>query len=292
MIIIKLQGGLGNQLYQYALYKKLNRLGKEVYLDDIAYRERGKSKEFRNIELTSLNGVTYEACTDEMRTRLLDDRLDLISKVRRKLFGRKKRQIIDMEEYMPEIFDVDDYYLEGYWQNQMYFKEILPELQNELFYEAIDCHLADKILSDNSSVSLHIRLSDYTTLARKYGGIATKEYYLRAIDRIKAQKGKINIYLFSDDINEAKRITDEWGLDCIEADSKSICGDMMLQSMCKNNICANSSFSMWAAMLNKNSDKICVRPLKLNNETIEAAEIVKAQWFDWIIIDEAGKVIE
>ncbi len=61
-----MQGGLGNQLYQYALYKKFKSLGKEVYLDDMSYRDKVRYEEFRDNELDMLE-VSYDKCTDQQR---------------------------------------------------------------------------------------------------------------------------------------------------------------------------------------------------------------------------------
>lgn len=111
MIIIHVMGGLGNQLYQYALYEKMKSLGKEVKLDLYAYREaKGSDREWRSLELEWL-GLDYAVCTPEERRKLLDNGMRPVDRIRRKLTGRKDRTVKEDAAYMPEIFDMDDVYL-------------------------------------------------------------------------------------------------------------------------------------------------------------------------------------
>ncbi len=92
MIIIHVMGGLGNQLYQYALSEKLKQLGKEVKLDLYAYTDaKGEDREWRELELERLEGLEYMVCTRQERTLFLDNSMKFADRVRRKLTGRKDR---------------------------------------------------------------------------------------------------------------------------------------------------------------------------------------------------------
>lgn len=93
MIIIHVMGGLGNQLYQYALYEKFKLLGKEVKLDLYAYKgTEGEEREWRALELEWLDGLEYEVCTEEERRLFLDNGMKFTDRVRRKLIGRREKQ--------------------------------------------------------------------------------------------------------------------------------------------------------------------------------------------------------
>ncbi len=101
MILIHVMGGLGNQLYQYALYEKMKSLGKQVKLDTYAYcDEAGEDKEWRSLELDRFPSIQYDKATIEDRTRLLDNSGLLTAKIRRKLLGRKDRTVRESKEYM------------------------------------------------------------------------------------------------------------------------------------------------------------------------------------------------
>ena len=92
MIVIHVMGGLGNQLYQYAMYEKLRSIGKNVKLDTYAYSDNaGDDKEWRKLELDRFPHVKYECCTEEDRTLLLDNSMSAFSRIRRKLTGRKDK---------------------------------------------------------------------------------------------------------------------------------------------------------------------------------------------------------
>ena len=105
MVIIHVMGGLGNQLYQYALYEKFKQLGREVKLDLYAYKgAKGEDREWRELELEWLDGLSYEVCTDKERTDFLDNSMKLQDRVRRKILGRKSHMVKESDAYMSELF--------------------------------------------------------------------------------------------------------------------------------------------------------------------------------------------
>ncbi len=298
MIIVKLQGGLGNQLYEYALYEKLKTLGRKVLLDDIDYTDRAFLRDIREIELGKFKGLDLKYCSLRQHYAMADDKRTVPARLRRKLFGSHGKVVRETAEYMPEIFEKDNVYLDGFWQCQKYYEDILPMLRAKLFFGAecnADCKLMLKrIKEDPYSTSVHIRLGDYVAKASTYGGIATIDYYRSAIQYIKSKGKEVSLYLFSDDLKGAGRILNEYGIsytpvECNSGDDSIY--DMMLMANCRNNICANSSFSIWGATLNGYEDKMSVRPLKSNNDSNAYPELMKELWMGWTIIDEKGLVV-
>lgn len=298
MIIIRMQGGLGNQLYQYALYKKFKSLGKEVYLDDMSYRDKARYDEFRDNELDMLD-VQYDKCTDEQRYTLCDDSRAFFARLRRKLSGSRSNIVVDTEEYTPSILGLDDVYLDGFWQCEAYFTDILEDLKESIAFPMGYSDECDEILeeirqSEAECVSLHVRLTDYVTKSSTYGGICTREYYDAAIKYIKTKCNNVRFYIFSDDAKQAEEFLQnsltgcEYRVvDCNHGTDSRY--DMMLMSECSHNICANSSFSMWGARLNRHDDKICIRPLKDNNDQNVDRKVWEELWPGWIMIDAQGK---
>jgi hypothetical protein len=296
MIIIHVMGGLGNQLYQYALYEKMKSLGKEVKLDLYAYKTAGEDKEWRRLELDWLDGLEYEVCTEDERTLFLDSDMKTISRIRRKIFGRKSRQVNDTGEYMPEIFDMDDVYLYGYWDCDRYYDDIIPLLQEKIKFPKSNnprnIETIEKMQGENS-VSIHIRRQDYLTVAdgKRYTGICTNEYYKKAMEYIEEKVPNTVYYIFSDDIEYAREHFNNENMHIVDWNTgRESMHDMELMSHCKYNICANSTFSIWGARLNKNPHKIMVRPLKHDNYEKIDKDKTKENWKNWILIDEHGEL--
>lgn len=299
MIIIHVMGGMGNQLYQYAMYEKLKSMGKDVRLDLYAYSEEaGDEKEWRNLELTRFCDLNYAVCTPQERTRLLDNSMSFWCRVRRKLFGRRNTTIEENAEYMPEIYQQDNCYLYGYWGCERYYEDILPLLRDKIQFPVsknpknTECMAQ---MEQETAISIHIRRKDYLTVAdgARYMGICTTQYYQGAMEYIEARIEKPVYYIFSDDIGYAREHYQGDNIHIVDwnGEQDSIF-DLQLMSKCKHNICANSTFSMWGARLNQHADKMMIRPLKHDNyETTTVAEM-KQNWKNWILLDENGYVCE
>lgn len=297
MIIIHVMGGLGNQLYQYAMYEKLRSLGREVKLDLYAYRDaRGEDREWRELELERLDGLCYEVCSREERTAFLDSSMKLTARVRRKLSGRRSRQVDEDSAYMPEIFEMDDVYLYGFWSCDRYYTDIIPLLWEKIrFPESADPRNAAvmRAMRGQQSVSIHIRRKDYLTVAdgRRYMGICTDDYYKSAVRLILDKVQDPVFYVFSDDPGYARAHYDGPDMHIIDWNTgRDSMYDMQLMSHCRYNICANSTFSMWGARLNRYDQKIMIRPLHHDNyEGMDAAQI-QENWKGWVLIDANGRV--
>ena len=297
MIIIHVMGGLGNQLYQYALSEKLKAIGKEVKLDFYAYKTAiGEDKEWRELELEWLEGLEYEVCTTEERTYFLDNDMRLASRIRRKLFGRKNKTISENKDYMPEIYDMDDVYLYGFWGCERYYGDIIPVLQKKIqFPKSSNLKNLKTIeaMNNSNSVSIHIRRKDYLTVAdgKRYMGICTDEYYQSAIKYITEQVQNPVFYIFSDDVEFARANFKDENMHIVDWNTgKDSLYDMDLMSHCKHNICANSTFSLWGARLNKNENKLMIRPLHHDNYEQTDAKTVCENWKGWILIDSDGSI--
>ena len=304
MVIIHVVGGFGNQLYCYALYEKLKSLGKEVKLDIGDYLPGAREPEKRSLELPWLKDLEYETCTAKERFALTDDSRAFFSRVRRKLFGSKAKIYREPDRYDPSVFSLDHVYLNGYWNSEAYFADRISALQEKIQFptseNAKNQSYAEKMRTEDS-VFLHIRRSDYLdpSCIDRYKGICTEEYYRGALAYIKQQHEKENsgrplkIYIFSDDTAYVKKVYQDLDATVIDWNQgKDSFYDCMLMSQCKYHICANSTFSMWAARLCTRTDKIMVRPLLFDRYQKITPKEVRAEWAGWVLIDEAGKVYD
>lgn len=262
MVIIRVCGGLGNQLFQFALYKKLCLLGKDVYLDKILYWSKRREKRPYCLDMLN-NNIRY--CSNKQRKNLSNNDSNRISWYFQKRKGLKESHYYEKKAsaFEKEIFDFDDAYLDGYWQNERYFADIRDTLLKELHFNVSkDAVALLKEIQSCNAVSIHVRRGDYLKDSRRCEDICALEYYRRAMNFVEEKVMVDQYYIFSDDI--------EWCKEQFKNDSryvfidprseKEASTDMKLMSSCKHNIIANSSFSWWAAWLNENPQKIVVAP--------------------------------
>lgn len=226
MIIMQLAGGLGNQMFQYALYLQLKKIGKEVKIDDVT----GFVQDIKREPALSPFGITYDRVTKKELEQMLDSSPLPWNKVRRKLLGRKKKSYFEEDKrYHPEIMIWDDIYLEGYWQTEKYFEAIADEVK-----QAFDTHKLLRYLRDNQStyvikkssahsneigagqmalddwlseitstesVGVHIRRGDYLLPENQalFGGICTEVYYRNAMEQMMREHPDCRFYFFTND---------------------------------------------------------------------------------------------
>ncbi len=296
MIIIKMNGGLGNQLQQYALYEKLRSLGKEVKLDiSWFYKDMGKASR-RDLELDYFPNVTYESCTGEEVKKIMGSR-NILKKIFEKMHVTQSPIYVESQMYDEKIFQMDRKILEGYWACEAYYADIMKELQQKLEFPEIknpkNIRMKEKMEQTNS-ISIHLRRGDYLTAENQqmFGGICTEEYYDRAIIYMREQVESGHFFVFSDDPAYARKKYAGKEFTIVDINhGKDSFWDMYLMSCCKHNICANSTFSFWGARLNQNEDKIMVRPLKQKNCDWYVPEKMKQLWKGWTLIDENGSLI-
>lgn len=298
MIIIQVAGGLGNQLQQYALYRKFVRLGKEARLDlswflDTATQEKVLAK--RELELTHFDRLIYESCTADEKAALIGND-NLSGKLRRKLLPFTVHHFEESKMYHPEILNFEDMYLSGYFACEKYYADILYDLREKIQFPKSDNPLnlmmAEKMQSCES-VSVHIRRGDYLDPENRamFGNICTDAYYAKAMERIREEFPNAHFFLFSDDIRYLKEnfAREDCTIVDINHDQESFY-DIWLMSQCKHNICANSTFSFWGARLNSHEDKIMIRPTIHKNSQIFRKEEMEDLWPGWSFISPEGKL--
>ncbi|MDE6318257.1 MAG: alpha-1,2-fucosyltransferase, partial [Lachnospiraceae bacterium] len=198
MVIIQLAGGLGNQMFQYALYLQLKDLGREVKIDDVS----GFVQDAQREPALAPFGITYERPAKRELQRMLDSSMLPWHRVRRKLFGRQKKSYFEESKlFIPEVLNWDDIYLEGYWQSEKYFwkngdqlrrvydtnKLVQYLLQNGVWERSIEGQKSAAQyamgINNTCSVSVHVRRGDYLTPENQalFGGICTEAYYIEGM---------------------------------------------------------------------------------------------------------------
>lgn len=300
MIIIQVAGGLGNQLQQYALYRKFVRMGKEARLDlswfDEVKGNDGEAKvTSRNLELAYFDRLVYETCTREEKERLTGSD-GLSGKLRRKLLPSTIHWFHESKMYHPEILSFEDMYLSGYFACEKYYSDILYDLREKIQFPPSDNPLnleLAKEMRECASVSVHVRRGDYLNEENRamFGNICTDAYYRKAMELIKEEMPDAHFYLFSDDVSYVKQKYQGEEFTVVDINhGKDSFYDMWLMSNCKHNICANSTFSFWGARLNGNEGKIMVRPTIHKNSQVFRKEEMEDLWQGWRFVSPKGQL--
>lgn len=301
MIIIQVAGGLGNQLQQYALYRKFVRMGKEARLDLSWFEDapKGGKKDSavtkRNLELDYFDRLVYEACTKEEKEALIGSD-GFSGKLRRRLLPSTVHRFQESRMYHPEILNFENMYLCGYFACEKYYADILYDLREKIQFPPSANPLNEEMvrqMKESNSVSVHIRRGDYLNDENKamFGNICTDAYYEKAMEMVKAEAPKPHFYIFSDDIAYVKRKYqgEEYTIVDINHGADSFF-DIRLMSSCKHNICANSTFSFWGARLNGNDEKIMIRPTIHKNSQTFNKEEMEELWKGWRFVSPEGKI--
>ncbi len=284
MIIVNILGGLGNQMFQYALYRSLLEKKNDVKYDLSGF---GNYELHNGYELNRLFNITENIATKEECTSLKDSNT-FLGKVKKKVFGSKKTHVIDKDfKFDPSVFELNQAYLDGYWQSEKYFTSIEDIIRKEFTFklpmqDPRNKEIVEKMKTTNS-VSLHVRRGDYVTnpsAAKVHGNICTLDYYEKAIKLVNNKVQDPVFFVFSDDIEWAKEnlnIEHAEYIDWNKGENSYL--DMQLMSNCKNNIIANSSFSWWGAWLNSNKEKTVIAPSRwFNDPSLNTKDIVPNNW--------------
>ena len=260
MKVVKIFGGLGNQMFQYAFGKLISA---DAY--DISWFEESKNENVtpRQYELDVFN------CTPTILTKQQHKKIIQNNKIL-KIFGIKtglhkiKEQPANV--YNQNYLKQNNGFFVGYWQCADYYDSIRKQLLQEFTLKTEPNNKNKKIfdlINSTNSVSLHVRRGDYVKLQETHG-LCNLDYYNQAIDFIDKKVKNPHFFIFSDDIKWVKKnLKTEHPCTFIDFNhDKDSVWDIFLMKHCKHNIIANSSFSWWGAWLNENQNKIVIAPKK------------------------------
>ena len=291
MIIVKFQGGLGNQMYQYAFYQELKRKYPHIQIKaDLDRYIFEKYKVHNGFELDSVfNNVCLDIATTneillsggeyERHTKgIIDIAIKIIWNKSLRYIKRNncifEKQWKDFSNISENEMKNKDFWLCGYWAGLRY--ENIPDF---VFRKDLDTKnlLILKDIKKVRSVSIHVRRGDYVGVPTL--DIIGIDYYKKAVKFLDNKIKNLKYFIFSDDKEYIERHFDFISNKYIVKNNvgNDSYKDMQLMSCCQYNIICNSTFSFWGALLNKNSDKIVIAPkgyLKSNYQEI------KGQWIE------------
>lgn len=289
MIVIRIWGGLGNQMFQYAMgYAKANEVNEELRLDTTFYSTKHNSRQTeRTLDLFQLPII----CRNEIKTekeiglaiRLLKD--PYVNYAIRKLLpivfpvGRFTYIKEHKLEYVPRVSSLDkkNAYYDGYWHSDKYFVKYRDDLLKQFVYTNNNIEKAYHEMSQGNSfetVAVHIRRGDYIT--QNNPNARGVDYYKDAISIIKQKISNPIFCFFSDDLEWVKtnfEMIDNMAL----ANEKRNLNDIeefQLMAKCHHQIISNSSYSWWAAWLNDYKGKVIVAPKHWENKK----DMMREEW--------------
>lgn len=287
MIITYIGGGLGNQMFQYALGKKLSiKNNDELLLDISNFSGDPTHKHYREYGLCHFN-VTAPIATPEQIRKIKYPFGKLFAKLKNR-FERDILKISDVK-FEPSVLEKKgNLYMEGYWQTEKYFKDIRDVLLQEFslktpFSEEAQ-KISEKIAKSKNSVSVHIRRGDFAESeeSRKYHGTdyCNPEYYSKSLKYIFEKVGDLSVFIFSDDIGWAeKNINLPYETTYV---SEKSCADhehLVLMSLCDYHVIANSTFGWWSAWLDNKPQKIVIAPSRWRpGPRLPTDDILPPEW--------------
>ena len=251
MIIIKLQGGLGNQLFQWAFgYSLFKKFGMDLSFD-----------------LSWYDTEQHASVATTKREFLLDNLLKFpLPRSSDKTITSPLQHINDTEHFMELTLDPSaSYYFNGYWQSEKYIKRYRSDIINSLNLDV------EHDFDFTGSCSIHVRRGDYVN--NPHHPVLPLSYYEKSLEIIKP---KGYTYVFSDDMDWCKK---NFSFDkMIFMEGNSNIEDLKLMSLCSHNIIANSSFSWWGAWLNQHPLKKVFTPAVWFPSGPDCKDLIPPEW--------------
>lgn len=279
-IIVKLDGRMANQMFEWAFARAYEAKNGILPLIDnsketLKLNNFALMKDLKTIKQPFWNKVLRKIIIfRNLRNKITELKFDSMSNVVEKGYSP------ELSEHKPPV------YISGYYQNELYFKDIREQLLK-------DFKLTKKLNSKNEkmleqiknteSISVHFRRGDYTKArVAQHFGMCSTEYYKNAVKVIADKLNKKpTLFVFSDDIKWVRENV-KFDYDAVYVDinnGKQGYFDLELMKNCKHNVIANSSFSWMGAWLNNNPNKIVVAPTPwYNSDILNCDDIVPDSW--------------
>jgi hypothetical protein len=285
-----LQGGLGNQMFQYAIARALSEHYRTQFaLNRYWFNAHQGDATPRELQLDVLN---------IQEVPILDSTFPQKPKRWQRVlqhFFTKNSLVI----YQDNAFDFDqdvfhlknaasrNIYLAGYWQAYAYIDAIKEILKGEFKTKAPLFHFYQTYLDQiqsQESVMVHIRRGDYvhSKAASQFHGVLPLQYYEQAIHALQNTKPNLQFFIFSDDL--------QWAKDSLQGNfqktfiehaphADAVAHELQLMRACDHHIIANSSLSWWGAWLKKNPHGLVYAPNHwINDDTLNLSALLPPDW--------------
>ena len=289
-IIAQIQGGLGNQLFQYANARAIaHKYQSPLLLDQVWFTKINKDVTPRALLLFKLNIKGDLISTESMmkKPKLIRKILQRLWPVKHHIYAEKFHYKFDPGLEREPALKAQNLYLIGYWQSYRYFSDIKQILKTEITpNRPLDLNYQSYLeqIQSKSSAMVHVRRGDYINQvsANKIHGFIGLEYYQKGMEILLRKNSNIHFFVFSDDLAWAKenlpyqnRITFIDSIDCKDA----VVQELELMTKCQYHLIANSSLSWWGAWLAENENGTIICPKRwANDEDIAWDDLLPSHW--------------
>jgi hypothetical protein len=292
MIKVALNGGLGNQLFQYAAGRALaEKHQSDLHFDVLPLYSKLQLQHIATYRRYELDIFSIDAKKNDVPLKgkyfypLVKAEYYLSRELNRMRYNYFREKDFSFDAELLE--QPDNTYLDGHFQSEKYFKQIESKIRQELKFrtpltgsnQAWQTQIESRI-----GVSLHIRRGDYVNLQKNAAkhGATSLEYYRDAIRYINSKVGNAHFYIFTDDVPWVmENFKTDVPFDIVHgnASPRDAHFDMQLMSLCRHHIICNSTFSWWGAWLNPSPEKIVIAPEKWFADTsINSKDIYPPEW--------------
>lgn len=296
MVIVRLYGGLGNQMFQYATGRALAYRLRSVLKLDLGWFDTQQNRRYGLNAFRIWENLASPAEIADIAGHTFSRSERVALTIARALRSRHAARLLSprgtvIRERQPFYFDpavataTGNLYVDGHWQSHKYFDDIraviLREFDVRYAQTDADLNLAVSI-GEGNSVAVHVRRGDYATnsQAQEVHGLCTLDYYRNAIDFMSERVADPHFFFFSDD--------PEWVIQNIAMPERATviedsahrldCDDLRLMSKCAHHIIANSTFSWWGAWLARRSGQLVVAPRQWIRTGVSTIDLFPPQW--------------
>lgn len=289
MVITRLIGGLGNQMFQYAAGRALS-LERDVplLLDVSAFSNYQLHQGFELERIFNCKGdIASERVVEEVLGWQYSAGVRrVLSRASMAAFRGNSFALEPHFHYWNGIKKTSsDCYLAGYWQSEKYFSAVADQIREDFSFKlpmSIDNLEISSEVRKTESVSLHVRRGDYVSNINnvKTYAVCSIDYYKDAINLILSKFERPCFYIFSDDVDWVRN---NLKIECqhryvVNNSSSESFNDMRLMSLCDHHIIANSSFSWWGAWLNADPDKVVIAPKRWFINKNLTIDLLPSEW--------------
>jgi hypothetical protein len=290
MVIVKLNGGLGNQMFQYAAGRRLSIFHRTPLRLDVTTFDYHRLRQYGLGAFLIKEAFATPTEIAKAQKNPFEKSGSVILRLIR-MCRKRRRWTVVRENYLgpynPGILNSSkNVYLDGYWQSKKYFEGVEDVIRSEFALRNELSRESDRIaamISGTHSVSIHVRRADYVSDpgTNQVHGICDQSYFKKCVDLIRDRVAHPHFFIFSDDIS--------WCKENMRFDSSFIFVDregtgkdhehLKLMSLCQHNIIANSSFSWWAAWLNTNMEKMVISPRRwFSIREYDTSDLIPEGW--------------
>ncbi|HSZ71254.1 MAG TPA: alpha-1,2-fucosyltransferase [Cytophagaceae bacterium] len=285
MIVVKLQGGLGNQMFQYALGKAMAKIHRSSFTLDLDFLldrklDKGPNFVFRDYDLDVFAMSPVIAKTGQEVKYSHPSFLDKLSSC----FKNRTVYKESFFQFDQKVLSVKpDVYLDGYWQSARYFETIEKELRTDFtFVHPIEkeSHALYRDILFTDSICVNVRRADFLTSS--FHGVCGMNYFEPAIDFLASSLAYPKAFVFSDDpawceenfkLNIPMQVVDH------SHKGFKFSNQLQLMATCKHFVIPNSTFAWWAVWLNNKENSKVIAPKKwFNDEHIDTKDLIPETW--------------